>query len=148
MLLEHAVGGFEVAAVADHFRQPVVLDLRHVDRSVPCREQRRRPDRSADLVRQRVHVVAEDRARVGRGVEIVVPRGRAKLVLDLAQDGVAVGLEGIIARPDLIDDLDAGIPAVRMDADQPPARPQRLDQRRHDFGSLELVPAPGRAAKR
>ena len=47
-------------------------------------------------------------------------------MLDLAQDRVAVGLEGIVAGPDLIDDLDAGILAVRMDADQPAAGPQRL----------------------
>jgi hypothetical protein len=60
-----------------------------------------------------------------------VPRSCAKLVLDLTQDRVTIGLEGIIARPDLVDDLDAGIVAVRMDADQPAAGPQRPHQRRH-----------------
>jgi hypothetical protein len=39
-------------------------------------------------------------------------RGSAELMLDLSQDRVAVGLEGIVARPDLVDDFDAGIVAM------------------------------------
>ena len=138
MLLQHPVGGFEVAAVANDLRQPDVLDLRDIDRGVPGGEQRRGPDRAAHLVRQRVHVIAEDRARIGGRIEIVVARGRAELVLDLAQDRIAVGLERIVAGPDLIDDLDPRILAMRMDADQPPAGPQRADQRRHHLRGLEF----------
>jgi hypothetical protein len=50
-------------------------------------------------------------------------------MLDLAQDRIAIGFEGIVTRPDLVDDLDAGIVAVRMDADQPAALPQRSSER-------------------
>jgi hypothetical protein len=77
-----------------------------------------------------VHVIAEGRPRIRRGVEIVVARGRTEFALDRAQDRVPVGLEGIIARPDLVDDLDAGVVAVGVEADQPPARPQRARQRK------------------
>ena len=47
-------------------------------------------------------------------------------MLDLAQDRIAIGTEGIVTRPDLVDDLDARIIATRMDADQPP--PGRNDR--------------------
>ena len=124
MFLQHAVGGFEIAAVAHRFGQAVVLDLRHVNRGVPGRKQGRGADRAGDLVRQRMHLIAEDRTRVGGRIEIVVARGRSQLMLDLAQQRVAVGLERVFAGPDLIDDLHAGILAMRMDADQPPARTQ------------------------
>src|SRR5882757_3372406 len=72
MLLQHAVGGFEIAAIADHLGQSVVLDLRHLDRGVPGREQGRGADRATDLVRQRVHAIAEDRTGIRGGIEIIV----------------------------------------------------------------------------
>src|SRR6202171_5334795 len=59
MLFQHAVGGLEVAAVADRFGQPPVLDLGDVDRRIPCREQRRGSDRAGDFIGQGVHVIAE-----------------------------------------------------------------------------------------
>src|SRR5258708_3605093 len=108
MLLQHGVGGLEIASVADHLRQPDILDLRDIARGIPGREQRRGADRARNLVRQRVYVIAEDRAGIGGSVEIVMPRLATELMLDLTQDRVAIGLEGIVARPDLVDDLDAG----------------------------------------
>ena len=62
-----------------------------------------------------------------------MPHGRAQFTLDLAQDRVAVGLEWIVTGPELVDDFDAGIVAVGMDADQPAARPQRAHQWRDDL---------------
>jgi hypothetical protein len=73
-----------------------------------------------------------------------VPRGGAQLVLDLAQDRVTIGLEGIIAGPDLIDDLDAGIVAVGMDADQPAAGPQRRTSGVTTFDALNSTLARAR----
>src|SRR5262249_61937484 len=43
--VQHLARGIEIAAVGDDVGQPVVLDLRHVYRRVPGREQRRGPDR-------------------------------------------------------------------------------------------------------
>ncbi len=51
-----------------------------------------------------------------------MPCRRAQFVLDLAQDGVAIGLEGGIAGPDPVDDLHAGIAAMGVNADQAAAR--------------------------
>src|ERR1700733_8598269 len=76
-------------AVAD-FGEPVVLDLRHIDRRVPRREQRRGADRLGDFRRQRVHDVFEQRAIVGIGVEIELAAGGAELVLDRFEDVVAI----------------------------------------------------------
>ena len=45
VLLQHLARGFEIAAVGGGLRDPVVLDLRHIDRGVPGREQRRGADR-------------------------------------------------------------------------------------------------------
>ena len=49
VLAQHLAGGIEIAAVGDHLGQPVVLDLRHVDRGVPGREQRRGADRPPEI---------------------------------------------------------------------------------------------------
>jgi hypothetical protein len=35
VFLQHPVGGFEVATVAHHLRQPDILDLRDIDRRIP-----------------------------------------------------------------------------------------------------------------
>src|SRR5215831_10417443 len=40
-LVQHLARGIEIAAVGDDVGEPVVLDLRHIDRRVPGREQRR-----------------------------------------------------------------------------------------------------------
>jgi hypothetical protein len=53
-----------------------------------------------------------------------MPRRRAEFVLDLSQDGVAIGGEGVLARPYVVDDFEARIAAMRMDADKPAAWPQ------------------------
>ena len=50
--------------------EPLVLDLVHVDDRVPGGEQRRGADPVADLGRQRVHLVAEDRLLVARRREV------------------------------------------------------------------------------
>src|SRR5664279_3473894 len=46
VLLQHPVGSFEVPAVADHLRQPDILDLRDIDGGIPGRKQRRGSDRA------------------------------------------------------------------------------------------------------
>src|SRR5262249_31966933 len=138
VLAEHIVGSLEIAAVADGLRQPLVIDLRHVDGGVPGREQSRRADRAAHLVGQRVHAVAEDGALVRIGVDRVVPRRGPEMLAHGPEYRVAVGLERVVARPDLADDLHPGIAAARMDADEPPARAERLNERPDDLAGLEL----------
>src|SRR3954464_5693623 len=44
VLAQHLAGRVEIAAVQHHVAEPVVLDLRNVDRGVPRRERRRRAD--------------------------------------------------------------------------------------------------------
>jgi hypothetical protein len=46
-----------------------------------------------------MHVIFENRSGVGGRVEIVMARGRAKLVFDLSQDGVSIGCEGVFSWP-------------------------------------------------
>src|SRR5688572_24684745 len=65
VLLQHGLRHVEVVAVGDDAVQALVLDLVDVDRGVPGGEQRRGADAVADLVRQRVHLVAEDGFLVG-----------------------------------------------------------------------------------
>ena len=62
MLLQHVAGGINVAAVAVDVGQPVVLDLRNVDRRVPGGEQRRGADRGGNLRTSKLHVVADQRS--------------------------------------------------------------------------------------
>src|ERR1700722_3457588 len=142
VLPQRPVGGFEIAPVAHRGSKPLVLDLRHIDGCVPGCEQRRRADRAADLIRQRVHVVFENRSGVGGRVEIVMARGCAEFVFDLSQDGVSIGCEGVLSRPYIVDDLKARVASMRMDADQPAARPQGLDERRNNLRSLEFEARP------
>src|SRR5579871_2814143 len=61
VLFQHPVGRFEIASVANHFRQPDILDLRDIDRGIPRGEQRRGSDWPAHLVWKRMHVIAENR---------------------------------------------------------------------------------------
>src|SRR5262245_7389678 len=44
VLVEHLFRGLQIATVGGRFRNAMILDLRHIDRSVPRREQRRRAD--------------------------------------------------------------------------------------------------------
>src|ERR1700690_70676 len=74
VLFQHPVGGFEIAAITNDFRQPDIFDLRDVDRGIPGSEQCRGSDRATDLVRKRMHVIAKDRTSIGGSVEIVMPR--------------------------------------------------------------------------
>lgn len=137
MAAEHRAHRLDVAAVQGLLLQPLVLDLRHVDRGVPGGQERGGADGAAELVRQGVHLVAEDRAPVAAGVEVEVPRLGAQGRLGGAQDRVPVGGEGLLLRPDGADDLHARIAAVGVDADQPPAGAERPGQRRHHLLGLE-----------
>ncbi len=92
----------------------------------------------ADLRRQRVHVVAEHRAAVGVGVEIVVAGVAAELHAGGAQDVVAAGLERVLLGPHLAHDLQPRIAAAGVDAEQTAPGAQRARQRRHHLGRLEL----------
>ena len=48
---------------------------------------------------------------------------------------MAVGGEGMIVRPEPVDDVHAGIVAVRMDRDQPSAGAERARERRDHFAA-------------
>src|SRR2546423_4112755 len=85
VLLQDLARSVEVMALAEHFAQAMVVDLRHVDRGIPRREQGRSADAARDLARQRMHVVAEQRPGVGVGVEVVAPRLLAQLGFRRAQ---------------------------------------------------------------
>ena len=71
-------------------RQAFVLDLRHINRGIPGRPHGRRPDRALNLRRQRVHVVAEQRAVVGIDVEVELAARRAKFLLNGYADNRAL----------------------------------------------------------
>src|SRR3989442_3061489 len=88
VLLQHFARGVEILRAAEHLGEPLVLDLRDVDRGVPGGEQGRGADARRDLGRQRVHVVAEDRPRVGVGVEVVAPSLAAAIGPGGAHDAV------------------------------------------------------------
>src|SRR5687767_2124520 len=79
MFLQDLAGGIQIAGVAQRLRQAHVVHLRDVDGGVPRREQRGGADARRDLRGQRMHVVAENRSRVGVGVEVVVARLLAEL---------------------------------------------------------------------
>src|SRR5205823_12481113 len=100
------------------------------DGGIPRGEQCRGPDRVRDLRRQRVHFVAKERAVVRIGIEVEIAAGLAQFVFRGTKNLVAVVDERIIAGPYLLNDLHARIAAMRMNADEPSARPKRLDKRR------------------
>src|SRR5690348_14821515 len=138
VFLQHFAGRIKIGIRIDYLRQPLILDLGHIDGGVPRREESRRADRLADLARQRVHRITEQRASIGIGVEIEIATGAAEFGLGGAQQLMAIGHERILARPDLLNDLKPRIVAVRVDADEAPARREAARQRRHDLGRLEL----------
>src|SRR5258705_6617750 len=90
-------GRLEIRSVPHHFGEPRVLDLGYVDRGVPRGKQGRRTYRFADLLRQRVHLVSEDRAVVGIGVEIEIPAVGPELGARRFQQLMAICLEGVLA---------------------------------------------------
>src|SRR3970282_25241 len=51
VLLKDLARRLEVLRCAQHFAQPLIVDLRHVDRGVPGGEQRRGADAGRDLAR-------------------------------------------------------------------------------------------------
>ena len=58
--LQHRARGVDIAAVGGGFGDAMVLDLGHIDRRVPGREQRRGADRAPEISDgRRVHLVAE-----------------------------------------------------------------------------------------
>jgi hypothetical protein len=123
VLFQHPIRRLDVATVAYDFGQSLILDLGDIDRGVPRCEQRRGSYRAADLVRQSVHMVTKDRVRVGRGVEIVVPRCTAEFPLDLSQNCMTIGRERILARPDAVYDFQArSSPWEWMPIRRPPGR--------------------------
>ena len=138
MLLQDFAGGVEVAAVAQRLAKAHVVDLRDVDRRVPRREQRRGADARGNLGGQRVHVVAEDGARVRIGIEVVAPRVAAELGLGRAHQIMARLRERILARPHLLHHFQAGVITMRMDAEQPPTFAEGTHQRRHHLLRLEF----------
>src|SRR6202795_1590663 len=85
MLAQNLSGGIEGTAALSHFRQPVVLDLGDIHRRVPRCKGRRGSDRSGDLIWQRLHIIAEDRAFIGISVHVKGAPGRAELVFPRAQ---------------------------------------------------------------
>src|SRR5580658_473915 len=57
ILPQDLAGRFEPSPADHRLRQPLVLDLRHINRRVPGGEQCRGPDRRTDLTRQRMHTI-------------------------------------------------------------------------------------------
>ena len=51
---------------------------------------------------------------------------------------MAIGLERIVARPYLLHDFGAGIVAVRMDGNEPPAGSESVRKRRNNLLRLEF----------
>src|SRR5215468_3464111 len=110
--LQHFARCVEIARVAHDRLEPLVLDLRDIDRGVPSSEQCGGPDRRADLRGQRMHVIAETRALIGVGVEVEAARLSTERLLGCLEELMPVHLERILARPDPLDDLEARIPSA------------------------------------
>src|ERR1700694_1436626 len=85
MLAQNLSGGIEITAALSYFRQPVVFDLGDIHRRVPCCKGRRGSDRAGDFIRQRFHIIAEDRTVIGIGIKVKVAAGRSELVFYRAQ---------------------------------------------------------------
>ena len=85
-----------------------------------------------------MHVVAEDGAAVGIGVVVEIAPALADLGLERLQQHVPVGLEGPLVGPDLADDLEAGVAAVGLDAEQPAAGPEAPRERGQNLLHLEV----------
>ena len=89
MLVPRLADSPRIGPAADRRRQALRPRSGDVDGQRFHGEQGRGADGHADLARQGVHIVAEQRARVGIGAEI--DTGAAELGLGRAQQGVAVG---------------------------------------------------------
>src|SRR5690606_1791936 len=98
-----------------------VLDLRHVDRRVPCGEQRGCAYALLHLARQRMHLVAEHGLGVRTRDEVVVPGISAELLTQHLDQLVPIDPERILVRPDLADQLERGVVAARLYRKKPPA---------------------------
>src|SRR5471030_1491516 len=85
-----------------------------------------------------MHVKPEQRSRIRIGVEIVVSGGIPERFLDGLQYLVTVMLERTFRRPPAPHNLQSGVVAVRMYAEQTTTWPQTLRQRRDNFGRLEF----------
>src|SRR5207248_10521402 len=125
VLAQHLARRVEVAGVAQYFAQAHVVDLRHVNGRVPRGKQGRGTNARRDLGGQRMHVVAEDRACVCVGVEVVTARVASELGFRRTQEIVPALRIRILAGPYLLYDLQAGIMAVGMDAEEAPAFAER-----------------------
>ena len=95
------------------------------------------PDPVADLRRQRMHLVAEDRVRVGRNRECVSGCLGCEFGLQRREELAAVDLERVLPGPQPLDDLQRRIMAIRLDREQPPFRPETAHQGRQHFLGLE-----------
>src|SRR5262249_16360473 len=101
-------------------------------------KQGRGADRIRQLRRQRMHVVAKQRAIVRIDVEIELASGGAEFLLDGFHDLVAVVDERVVAWPQTLDDLKPRIVAVGMNGDEAAPGPERARQRRNHPAGLEL----------
>src|SRR5579884_458239 len=85
-----------------------------------------------------MHDIAEQRPIVRIRIEIEIAAGGPQLMLDGLEDLMAVVNERIVVRPNLLDDLNARVMAVRVDGDQPAAGAERARQRPDYALGLEL----------
>src|SRR5690349_13005198 len=138
VLLQHGLGGLQISPIRDHGLEALVLDLVHVDRRIPGREQRGRADAIGNFRRQRVHLVAEDRLVVRQRGELVVARVAAELILQRREQRMAVDLERLLARPEFLDDLERRIAPARLNGEQATAGGETPRQRRKHLLRLEL----------
>src|SRR5690606_5454291 len=121
VFLQHVGGVFQIVSGGDHRLEPLVLDLRDVDRVVPGREQCRRADALLYLARQRMHLVAEHGLRVRARDEIIVTSVPAELFAEHLDELVPVDFDRPRARPHPPDQLARRILPVRLYSKQAPA---------------------------
>src|SRR3974377_2171479 len=85
-----------------------------------------------------MHLIFEERATIGIGIEIESATGCAQLVLGGLEDLMPVVNEWIVTRPDLVNDLHPRIMAGGVDADETSARSYRSRQRSNHASRFEF----------
>src|SRR5579862_6698550 len=135
--LQHILRCVQVGAGLDDLGKTLVVDLRHVDGRVPSREKRRCTDACANLGRQGVHAVAEERTLIGVIVKDVFLARRPKVGFGRFHQRFSIRDEWHIARPNVRDNFHSGIFAMGINTNQPAARRKAANKRRDYLASLE-----------
>ncbi len=126
--------------------ETLVLDLIDVNRCIPGGVQRGGADTVADLGRQRVHLIAHQSFLIRRCRQSELARVATEFVPQCRQQRMPIHTEGILRRPQLLNDLQPRIAAAGLDGKQAAARRQTAGQRRQHLLRLEFgrhARAPG-----